>query len=315
MKKIMIVLVAFAVIFCFAACNKSKDKGAIYTPPQTEIVTFENGETVIYEVVTEANGEAATDEEGETKYIPYIPPVTEEGGYLVTDAAGSTVPSLPGSTTAADSAKPTDKVIDSDHGSFEGITTTNTEETKLNENGTTSQGESKPSSETTTQQGDSVLVPEKTTVKAPEKTTAKVPDIEAPTQAIDGELTPAKAQKLISIVKGVENPFEDCLVEGDFYGAETAIDEYIKNIENAVNEIKADKALYQFVGNEQLDKWLGSMVEAKDYYAIFMTMVRQEDKTGERNPLFFKAYTDFQDYYKASLESYFFIIESAQEKI
>lgn len=314
MKKIMIVLVAFAVIFCFAACNKNKAKGEIYTPPQTEIVTFENGETVIYEVVTEANGEAATDEEGETKYIPYIPPVTEEGGYLVTDAAGSTVPSLPGSTTAADSAKPTDKAVDSDQGSFEGLTT-NTEETKQNENGTTVQGESKPSSETTTQQGDSVLVPEKTTVKAPEKTTAKVPDIEAPTQAIDGELTPAKAQKLISIVKGVENPFEDCLVEGDFYGAETAIDEYIKNIENAVNEIKADKALYQFVGNEQLDKWLGSMVEAKDYYAIFMTMVRQEDKTGERNPLFFKAYTDFQDYYKASLESYFFIIESAQEKI
>ena len=66
MKKIMIVLVAFTVIFCFAACNKNKNKGEIYVPPQTEVVTFENGETVIYEVVTEANGEAATDAEGET---------------------------------------------------------------------------------------------------------------------------------------------------------------------------------------------------------------------------------------------------------
>lgn len=315
MKKIMIVLVAFAVIFCFAACNKNKNKGEIYVPPQTEVITFENGETVIYEVVTEANGEAATDAEGETKYIPYIPPVTEKDGYLVTDAAGSTVPSLPGSTTASDSAKPTDKVIDSDSGNFENITTVKSDETKPGENSTTAASENKPSNETTTQQGGSALVPEKTTVKAPEKTTVNVPDPEAPTQAIDGELSAAKAKKLISIVKGVENPFEECLVEGDFYGAETAIDDYIKNIETAVNEIKADKALYQFVGNEQLDKWLGSMIEAKDYYAIFMTMVRQEDKTGERNPLFFKSYTDFQNYYKASLDSYFFIIESAQEKI
>ncbi len=317
MKKIMIVLVAFAVIFCFAACNKNKNKGEIYVPPQTEVVTFENGETVIYEVVTQANGEVATDAEGETKYIPYIPPVTEKGGYLVTDDAGSTVPSLPGSTTAADSATPTDKIVDSDNGNFEGITT-KPEETQQGETKTTKPTESKPSSETTSQQSGSALnpvTPEKTTAKTPEKTTVKVPDIDAPTQAIDGELTQAKAQKLISIVKGVENPFEECLVEGDFYGAEKAIDDYIDNIQAAVNEIKADKALYQFVGNEQLDKWLGSMIEAKDYYAIFMTMVRQEDKTGERNPLFFKAYTDFQNYYRASLESYFFIIETAQEKL
>lgn len=301
----MIVFVAFAVILCFAACNKNKNKGEIYVPPQTEVVTFENGETVIYEIVTETNGEVATDAEGETKYIPYIPPVTEKDGYLVTDAAGSTIPSLPGSTTASGSVSNTDKIVDSDNGNFEGITT-KPEETKQNETNTTKQSESRPSAETT-QQGSSVLVPEKTTVK--------VPDIEAPTQAIDGELTSAKAQKLISIVKGVENPFEECLVEGDFYGAEKAIDDYIKNIQSAVDEIKSDKTLYQFVGNEQLDKWLGSMIEAKDYYAIFMTMVRQEDKTGERNPLFFKSYTDFQNYYRASLESYFFILETAQEKI
>ncbi len=306
MKKILIVLVAFAVILCFAACNKNKNKGEIYVPPQTEVVTFENGETVIYEIVTETNGEVATDAEGETKYIPYIPPVTEKDGYLVTDAAGSTIPSLPGSTTASGSVSTTDKIVDSDNGNFEGITT-KPEETKQNETDTTKQSESRPSAETTTQQGSSVLVPEKTTVK--------VPEIDAPTQAIDGELTPAKAQKLISIVKGVENPFEECLVEGDFYGAEKAIDDYIKNIQSAVDEIKSDKTLYQFVGNEQLDKWLGSMIEAKDYYAIFMTMVRQEDKTGERNPLFFKSYTDFQNYYRASLESYFFILETAQEKI
>ena len=81
MKKLIPVAVLLAVLFCFAACSK---KGEVYEPPMTEVITFEDGLTAIFEVVTEENGEVATDAEGETKYIPYIPPVTEEGGYLVT---------------------------------------------------------------------------------------------------------------------------------------------------------------------------------------------------------------------------------------
>ena len=66
MKKIMLVAVALAVIFCFAACNK---KGDVYEPPMTEVISFEDGVTAIFEVITEENGGVATDAEGETKYV------------------------------------------------------------------------------------------------------------------------------------------------------------------------------------------------------------------------------------------------------
>ncbi len=312
MKKITVVAALFAVIFCFAACNKNK--GEVYVPPMTEVVTFEDGVTAVFEVVTEADGEPATDAEGETMYIPYVPPVTEKGGYLVTDAQGETMPSRPGSTTA-DSAKPTDKVIENDLGELDG-------ETQKGENKPTQKPDpdktTKPDS--TTKKNDSSVLepvkttkPDSTTAKQPEKTTAP-PDYDEPTSALDGVLTAAKAQKLESIMESVENPFEEDLVDGDFYAAEKSIDDYIKNIEAAVNEIKADKALYQFVGNEPLNKWLGSMKEAKDYYAIFMTMHRQEEGKSEKNPLFYKAYTDFQGYYRASLESYYFILFAAKDR-
>ena len=49
MKKIMLVAVALAVIFCFAACNK---KGDIYEPPMTEVISFEDGVTAIFEIIT-----------------------------------------------------------------------------------------------------------------------------------------------------------------------------------------------------------------------------------------------------------------------
>ncbi len=312
MKKITIVAALFAVIFCFAACNKNK--GEVYVPPVTEIVTFEDGLTAVFEVVTEANGEVATDAEGETMYIPYIPPVTEKGGYLVTDAEGETILSRPSAT--ADSAKPTDKVIENDIGELDDETQKG--ETKPTQKPDTDKT-TKP--ESTTKKNDSTVLepvkttkPEKTTAKQPEKTTA-LPNYDEPTSALDGELTSAKAKKLVSIMEGVENPFEEDLVDGDFYGAEKSIDEYIKNIEAAVNEIKADKALYQFVGNEPLDKWLNSMKEGKDYYAIFMTMYRQEEGKTEKNPLFYKAYTDFQNYYRASLESYYFILFAAKDRM
>lgn len=312
MKKITVVAALFAVIFCFAACNKNK--GEVYVPPVTEVVTFEDGITAVFEVVTEANGEAATDAEGETMYIPYIPPVTEKGGYLVTDAQGETIPSRPSSTDG--SAKPTDKVIENDIGELGDETQQGEEKpTQKPENDKTT----KPDS--TTKKNDSSVLepvkttkPEKTTAKQPEKTTAP-PDYDEPTSALDGELTSAKAKKLVSLMESVNNPFEEDLVESDFYGAEKSIDDYIKNIEKTVNEIKSDKALYQFVGNEQLDKWLNNMKEAKDYYKIFMTMYRQEEGKSEKNPLFYKAYTDFQSYYRASLESYYFILFAAKDRI
>lgn len=294
MKKFTAVILIFALVFCFAACTK---KGEKYEPPQmTEVITFEDGSTAIYEIVTEKNGEVATDEEGETKYIPYIPPVTDEGGYLVTDAQGSTIPDVP-TSPAADTPSADGTHVDIDAGELDDPTDSSNKTEKPAET-------TKPGSTTAPQQTEK---PQQTT--KPTGTTA-VPT----TKPLDGELTPAKAQKLVDMLEGLENPFDEDLSRADFYAAEKSLDTYIANIESVVAQIKADKALYAFVGNEKLNSWLKYMDETKDSYTKFMTMVEHEAGKTEKNPLYYQAYTDFQESYKHALEIYYFILFAAQNK-
>ena len=47
----------------------------------------------------------------------------------------------------------------------------------------------------------------------------------------------------------------------------------------------------------------------------FMTMVKQEEGKAEKNPLYYKAYTDFQEAYVDSLEAYYFILFAAEDRI
>ncbi len=319
MKKLIIAVLAVALVLCFAACTKEKNKGEIYTPPQTEVVTFEDGLTAVFEVVTEANGEPATDAEGETQFIPYIPPVTEEGGYLVTDAQGSTVPDIP-TVGEQKTDNATTRPISNDFGDLD-ETDSNNKETQAGKPDSTTAKNEKPEKttlrqETTTAKAEKPTEPHKTdptTAKTEKPTDA--PQAETTTGEIDGELTSAKAKKLVGIMEGVANPFEDALVEGDFYGAEKTIDAYIANIEAAVKEIKSDKALYEFVGNQQLDLWLNSMYDAKENFKVFMSVYRHEEGKTEKNPLFYKAYADFQDSYKASLQAYYFILFAAKDRV
>ncbi len=297
MKKFIAIILVFVLIFCFAACSK---KGQKYEPPQmTEIVTFKDGSTVIYEIVTEENGEVATDEEGETKYTPYIPPVTDDDGYLVTDAQGGTIPNNP--TTA--SPTQSDVNIDTDAGELD--------ETEKS-NATTNKNDS------TTNKAESTTKKNETTTKKPSASnpnTADKPQTTEPvTEALDGTISQAKAQKLVGIMEGIENPFDEALSDADFYAAEESLDPYITNVSNAVAQIKADKALYEFVGNEPLILWESYMAETKVNYQKFMTMVEHEEGKTEKNPLYYQAYTDFQNSYIEALEIYYYILLAAQEK-
>ncbi len=307
MKKFLAVILIFALVFCFAACSK---KGEKYEPPQmTEVITFEDGSTAIYEIVTEENGEVATDEEGGTKYVPYIPPVTEEGGYLVTDAQGSTIPDVQtvpsaGATTAGTN-------VDIDIGEFDEPTdsnkTTKPDSTAKPDSTTKPTATTKPNSTT---KPTATTKPVGTTAAPESKPTAP-----PATKPLDGELTPAKAQKLVNLLEGLlDNPFDEDLAEADFYAAEKSLEVYIADVENVIAQIKADKALYEFVGNEKLNSWLNYLAETKDNYAKFMTMVEHEEGKTEKNPLYYKAYTDFQESYKGALEIYYFVLFAAQDR-
>lgn len=302
MKKITAIVLIFAVIFCFAACSK---KGEKYEPPVTEVVEFEDGVTAVYEVVTEENGEVATDEEGETKYIPYVPPVTQKDGYLVTDAKGSTIPSVP--TSAALKATTSAKVnVDTD---IEDID----EPTKGN--GTTQ----KPAGTTASQgvevkPGDTTAKPADTTKPTNTTKPTQAPATTEPaTKEIEGALSKEKAQKLVDMLETLENPFDEDLSAADFYAAQESLDTYIANVNTAITAIKADKALYEFVGNEPLENWAKHMEETKNMYKQFMTMVKHAEETKEKSPLYYKAYTEFQDSYIKALEVYYHILNAAQD--
>lgn len=301
MKKITAIVLVFAVIFCFAACSK---KGEKYEPPVTEVVEFEDGVTAVYEVVTEENGEVATDEEGETKYVPYVPPVTQKGGYLVTDAKGSTIPSVP--TSAASKETTSAKVnVDTDIEDIDEPTKGNSTTQKPADT-TASQGVEVNPGDTTAKPADTT---KPTNTTKPTQTPATT---EPATKEIDGALSKEKAQKLVDMLENLENPFDEDLSAADFYAAQESLDTYIANVNTAITAIKADKALYEFVGNEPLENWAKHMEETKNMYKQFMTMVKHAEETKEKSPLYYKAYTEFQDSYIKALEVYYHILNAAQ---
>ncbi len=295
MKKGLCILLVFAVIFCLAACGKN-NKGEIYTPPHTEIITLENGESAIYEVVTDDRGKPVTDDEGITELAPYDPPVTEKGGLIVTTPEGETIKQS--QTTEVVSVEVDRDLIDLD----------------------TTAPDSTAANETTTKKEETTTKPAETTTKADsgslqnpdsnnEPTTLK--DIpEGETYALNGTLSKEDAQKLAGILN-IPNPFDSALSLGDFYLAEEKLPDYLASIENAVRRIKEDRKLYKYVGNQNLQMWYDYMVEAADRYAVFMGVVRgtEGEKPGKA---FFATYEDFQNYYRFSLQIYYHMLNGAE---
>lgn len=297
MKKGLCILLVFAVIFCLAACGKN-NKGEIYTPPHTEVITFEDGESAVYEVVTDEKGEPVTDAEGITELAPYDPPVTEDGGYIVTTPEGETIKQS--QTTVAQSVAVDQDIVDLD------TTAPSANETTTKTGSTTNKEETttKPA-ETTTSNGGSLQTPN--TDKEP-TTLKEIPEGE--TYALNGTLSKEDAQKLVGILN-IPNSFDAALSSGDFYLAEEKLPDYLASIENAVRRIKDDKKLYQYVGNRNLQMWYDYMVEAADRYAVFMGVVRGTE--GEKpSKAFFATYEDFQNYYRFSLQIYYHMQNGAE---
>lgn len=293
MKKGLCILLVFAVIFCLAACGKN-NKGELYTPPHTEVITFEDGESAVYEVVTDDKGEPVTDKDGITELAPYDPPVTEDGGYIVTTPEGETIKQS--QTTASQSVAVDHNLIDlGTTAALHHENTTADRETATKKEDTAT----KPKETTTASNGGALVTPDKT------ETTA-VPDIpEGVTYPLNGELSKEDAQKLFGILS-ITNNFDKALSDGDYHKAEEMLPGYLEDIENAIAQIKADKTLYQYVGNKNLQLWYDYMVEAADRYAIFMGVLRGiESNNGVITKAFYTTYEDFQDYYRFSLQVFY----------
>lgn len=304
MKKGLCILLVFAVIFCLAACGKNGNKGEIYTPPQTEVITFEDGESAVYEVITDAEGEPVTNDEGQTELVPYDPPVTEDGGYIVTTPEGETIKQS--QTTVAQSVVVDQDIVDLD---TTAPSSTSANETATKADTTTNKEETttKPA-ETTSSNGGALQTPN--TDKEP-TTLKEIPEGE--TYALNGTLSKEDARRLASILN-ISNPFDAALATGDFYLAEEKLPDYLRSIENAVKSIKADKKLYEYVGNKNLQLWYDYMVEAADRYAVFMGIVRgtEGEKPGKA---FYATYEDFQNYYRYSLQVYYHMLNGAEKII
>ncbi len=298
MKKGLCILLVFAVIFCLAACGKN-NKGEIYTPPHTEILTFDNGESAVFEVMTDEHGKPVTDDEGITELILYDPPVTEKGGYIVTTPEGETI--RQSQTTVAQSVEVDQDIIDLD------TTAPSASEATTKPDATTRKEETttRPAETTTKANGGALQTPD--TDKEP-TTIKEIPEGE--TYALNGTLSKEDAQKLVGILN-IPNPFDTALSSGDFYLAEEKLPDYLASIENAVRRVKEDKKLYKYVGNQNLQMWYDYMVEAADRYAVFMGIVRGME--GEKpTKAFFATYEDFQNYYRYSLQIYYHMQNGAE---
>lgn len=302
--KTALLAVSLAAVACLAACGKEKIK---YVEPPTETVTFASGETAVYELVTDEAGEAVTDEEGETKYKPYAPPVTDKDGYLVTNADGSTKKSGGTNGSAVVDVDAID-LFDEPEGT-----------TAAGKNGAgekTTAGETGGKEETEKKAGTTLPTPGKATEKqtGSGKTTAPTrPVVISSGSKITGELDKAKAQKLYRILN-FKNEFDPAIVERDYEKASAILPVFLSDIQIASNSIRSDKALYSFVTKENLDLWLENTKQFEDHYKIFMTIYRSDKEAGgELSRGFYTAYEDFQRYYSAVLRGWQEMQRAAQK--
>ncbi len=299
MKKIICVLLTFAALFALAACGK---KVEVYVEPPTEILSLENGSTAVYEVVTDENGENITDESGLNKVVPYDPPVTEKGGYIVTSPEGNTLKQS--QTTDSPTAVAGGNVVDLDDNTAASGQTTKKNETTMKNETTIS---------ATTQQ--------KTTAPGAtpnEATTAAVlpnPVLPEPeTVALGDKLSEDEAAALVSILS-IDNTFDEALCVPDYYKAEKEMKVYISSVEQAISKIKANKSLYKYVGDTNLTNLLKYLKSAQEEYGVFMGMVRGTEEIEKKPSSYYTAYENFQNVYRQALKTLFFIKSGAEEII
>ena len=309
MKK-AIALVLFAVtVFTLAACAK---KGERYKEPPTEIVTFENGERVVYEVVTDQKGEPETDEEGQTVYRLYDPPVTEKGGYLVTDAEGSTIRR----SASEDESFTVDNAFDV--GALDDETVSATDA-----NGQTVPPQTDADGQTVAVEATGVsnaggsIGGENATTGGKDKDKKEpttIPELEhASTAAYNGQLSQGKANKLLKILDGIENPFEEDIVESRYAEGKESLRVYINNIYAAEKEIQADPEIYAFVTKDNLQYWNYYLSQMQIKYDEFAAIVGAQ-KPGEKpSSSVYTSYVAFQTEYRKEIELFYSIQEAAEK--
>ena len=294
MKKAIALVLFAAVIFALAACAK---KGQRYEEPPTEIITFENGGREVYEVVTDQNGEAQTDAEGKKVYRLYDPPVTDKGGYLVTDAEGSTI-----KKSAATGVPVT---VDVDSGS--GVLDDETAAPVTDKNGQTVAQPTEAEGVTLNNDGSGG---KKDNGKNKETT---IPQLEhAMTAAYTGELSQGKANKLIQIMNGIENPFEEDLANDRFNEAKESVKVYISNIAQAQAQIKADPELYAFVTKSNLEYWNYYLTQMERKYGEFVSIYNAQKPGQKPSSSVYTSYVAFQDEYRKAIEVYYSIYDAAE---
>ncbi|HBL41299.1 MAG TPA: hypothetical protein DDY98_06955 [Ruminococcaceae bacterium] len=293
MKKAVALLMFGAMVFAFAACAK---KGEIYVEPPTEIITFKNGGSAVYEVVTDESGVAQTDADGATVYRPYDPPVTKKGGYMVTDAEGSTI------KQSATTGKAETAAYDSDSGALDGTTAapvTNAKGETVAQQ-TTANGQALDGKADTTKKGEQTTVP-------PVKHALMVP--------CEGELTRQQALKLTQIFDRIENPFDEDVAENKFLEAKESMKVYLENIKTAQKQITDDPVLYSFVTKSNLEYWNYYLTRAQRQYDVFAAVVEAQ-KPGEKpSSSVYSTYTDFQTEYRQAMEVYYHIYSAAEQYI
>ncbi len=296
MKRAIALVLFAATVFTLAACAK---KGERYVEPPTEVFTFDNGGRAVYEVVTDQDGEPQTDEEGMKVYRPYDPPLTEKGGYLVTDAEGSTIKS------SADIDASVSVNIGGDTGVIDDVPT--------NAEGQTGAQQPANAEGQTDAEGRTIDLN-----SGGKQTTARnettVPQLEhASTVAYNGTISQGKANKLLRLLDGIENPFEDDLVEGRYEEAKESIKVYIANIHAVQKQIQADPEMYAFVTKSNIEYWNYYLTQMERKYGEFAAIVgalKPDEKPGSS---VYTSYVAFQDEYRKEIEVYYSIYDAAKK--
>lgn len=309
MKKLLCLAVLLIVLTAFVACTK---KGEKFIEPPTEVVTLENGETAVYEVITQKNGEAVTEENGEKKFIPYDPPVTDKGGYIVTDRDGSTQRL---SQTKPSSVSVENEFIDigseADTTAAVNGTTSNASGTTAKDNQTTTAPQRTDSDVTAPSAANKPTTPSVTNKPTNPSSTENAEGNDGMTYKMNGTLTKAQAEKLCTILE-FENEFDADLCDSNYTAAKDSLVTYIADIDKAIGQIKADNALYAYVGDEVLKAWKDNIIEAQERYSVFLSVAEHQEE-GKKDRNYYTTYTEFQDAYRSSLDAYYSMYIAAQK--
>ena len=295
MKKMIALVLFAATIFTLAACAK---KGERYVEPPTEVITLDNGGRMIYEVVTDQNGEPQTDAQGQKVYRPYDPPVTQKGGYLVTDAEGSTI------KRSATTGAPV--TVGSDSGSGEIVDDVTVPVTDAN--GQTA------AQQPTNAEGQTLDLNSGGKKEGGKSEATTVPQLEhASTVAYNGQISQGKANLLLRILDDIENPFEEDLVEDRYAEGKESIKVYIANVHEAQKQIMADPEMYTFVTKSNIEYWNLYLTQMERKYGEFASIVGAL-KPGEKpGSAVYTSYVAFQDEYRKAIEVYYSIYDAAQK--